>query len=272
MRLSGVVATAILAGGTAIGQATVTHAFDLRGALTTASERDDADPGPQAGKRLAALIGKLVTAEGKAANQLGRMRLVQLVSSRNRVFLFVRGEQNDIDLVNGILKQLRLPEHPKLRVQCTLLTVPATLARAHGLARGKPVPVDEAKAGEILKQCTQQGGTLQNLPEGHTFPLQPFAIRPRARQTDRKWCVQCEGLMVDADSAAFTVRLVEDRPKLPRAERIAETFRIEPGSGMMLASRPLVQRPKPDQAIVLWFRFICAEVPERMGKDHKKTR
>ncbi len=86
MRLSGVVATAILAGGTAMGQASVTRLFDLQGALTTLSERDDANAEPgDAAVRLVALIGKLVD----VLRQLGQLcrfseKLVACLSDRCR--------------------------------------------------------------------------------------------------------------------------------------------------------------------------------------------
>jgi hypothetical protein len=168
--------------------------------------------------------------------------------------------------VTSVLAQLRRPDLQELRVQCTLVSMPAKVAADCGLSAGKCVAVDEGQAGKVLKAAVAAKGTLCNLPEAGGMPLQPLVFE---RQGDERR-LRLEMLPISEDEACFMFQMVQwrlpvDRTLLPDRKQIDAAIRLKVGAGAMAMA------VKDDQATLVWLRFIgtrkAEPVPEPDAKD-----
>lgn len=145
--------------------------------------------------------------------------------------LLVTGPRDQVDQVMALVAQLRRPEVRHLRVQCTLLHLPASVGAQHGLAVGRATLVDEVAAGKVQKAAVQARGRLQNLPEVLVAPLVPFHTQLPADGSNA--CrLRGEAVLVGDDEALFGVQLVagdlpDDPTRIPKAPLVSATFGCE---------------------------------------------
>lgn len=190
-----------------------------------------------------------------------------------RGWLLVAGPPGSVDRVNALVAQLRRPEVRELRVQCTLVQLPASVAEQHGLAAGCATPVDAVAAGKLQKAAVQAQGRLQNLPELAVKPLEPFCAEPPAGDREATGIfaasrLRGEALLLADDEALFGVHLVAgelpaDPTRRPKAPLVDATFRLRVGSGVLLlanAANPPARATSgaapPPMTVALWLRFV----------------
>jgi hypothetical protein len=186
--------------------------------------------------------------------------------------LLVSGPPGSVDLVNALVTQLRRPEARELRVQCTLVQLPASVAEQHGLAAGRATPVDEVAAGRLMKAGLQAQGHIQNLPEVAIEPLQPFCTEPPAGKHEATAIAAAlrlrgEAMLLADDEALFGVHLVAgdlpaDPTRRPKESLVEATFRMRVGGGVLLlanAAKPPTPATSgdttPPMTVALWLRF-----------------
>ena len=133
--------------------------------------------------------------------------VLNVQQQQRQALLVLQGTQESVTTVQQIIEQLRA-ENPllptTLRLQCSLVTVPANQAAATDFPWGKVVPVDEIAMGKYVKAALAAKGSLQNLPEVLARPLVPFV----AAAGDAKVCNETGGSSVrvswrQADSSAW---------------------------------------------------------------------
>jgi hypothetical protein len=178
--------------------------------------------------------------------------------------LVLMGGNDQFETMSSALAQLRRPDLQELRLQCTLVSMPLSVAIADGMATGKVLEVDEVKAGKVLKDAVAAKGTLRNLPEGGCLPLQPGLVgkmRGDARGAEAAsdpfghTCVRAEALPIADDEAWFALQLARDagRDFPPPLEG---SVRLKLGGGAMMMAA------LGEQAVVLWVRFVSSRNAE----------
>ncbi len=184
--------------------------------------------------------------------------------------LLVSGPQEQVDAIVGVVNRLSATQVPTLRVQCTLVRLPRQIAAAHELEVGRAVPIDEAKAGALIKQAIAAKGSLQNLPETLVRPLVPFRAEPPAGDgatAAPQLRVRGEAVLATDREAWFDVQLVEgklpeDPTLLPPSRRLHQALRLEVGTGAMLLAPPRKDDAKDADVVALWLRFVDLAGPK----------
>ena len=195
-----------------------------------------------------------------------RTRIPTLGLLEDQGMILVSGQQEHVDLVESVVKELRSDVVRELRLQCTLVRLPLFTATAHGLAIGRATPVDEVAASKLLKEAVQAKGRLQNLPEVKIAPFVPFRIEPPAgdrkpEATKESLRLRGEALLVRDDEALFAVQLVDgalpdDRTVLPKSPLADGSFRLESGAGVILLSTPMVGSTNAPEVVAVWLRLM----------------
>jgi len=177
--------------------------------------------------------------------------------------------------VKGMLEQLRQEHLPRARLQCSLLTMPAAVAKAHDLATGALVPADEAAFGKLVRDAVKAKGVLQNLPEVIAATLEPFVVEPadKAKQAppvgDQTLRLRGEMVPVGPGEVVVGMQLVrgalpDDRTQVPRDALLHHAFRLEAGKAVMAVV------VAGEQATVLFVR--CTEVASDAPKEAEAGR
>jgi len=257
MRFSGWVLTSpfALLVGSAPAQL-ITRLYDCSQPLAAFEEQSPRPPTEGTGfdERLVRVLTALVRQQA-AGVQAGAAARAQVRLQRPGR-LFVRGNAEQCQLVEAALQYLDAPDLNEVCVQCTLVTMPAKTATEFGLRADAPRPVAVAEAGRLLKLALQQGGTVSNLPETSSLPLQPFVGGgQQAKGHPAKQLRVCgEALQVGEREAVITVHLAQgdqpaDRTKPPTRSLVSATMHLRVGDGLLLTSL------RGNQATVLWLWF-----------------
>ncbi|MDO8348993.1 MAG: hypothetical protein Q7T30_02065, partial [Planctomycetota bacterium] len=173
-------------------------------------------------ERLASLVRHLLHSEGPGAKPAITINAITM-SSR----IVARCSPDEMGVVKGVLEQLRVEHLPRARLQCSLLTMPAALVKAHGLTADTFAPTDETAFGKLVRDAVKQKGALQNLPEVIAEPLVPFVVEPAAKPdkpapgADPTLRMRGEMVPVRPGEVAFGMQLVrgalpDDRTQVPK--------------------------------------------------------
>lgn len=210
------------------------------------------------------LVAILREALGDGANE--KFPLVQVANSARGTICFTRGTQERIAAVQAVFDELAKDPPVHVRLQCSLVTLPAAVALEHGLKPNLVKTTDETNFGRLVRAAMQHKGTLGNLPEVTVAPLAPFHLQPAgkpAAKDDRVLRVRGEMVPVSASEVVVRMQLVRgplpaDTTQLPKASVLQPPcFRLAAGGAAM------VMIVEGDDAVVLMVRCVGAahEVP-----------
>ncbi len=189
--------------------------------------------------RFARIAVMLLEAENPADAR--KRPLVSAVANAERLIAHTMTAEQAA-LLRGMLEQLRQQTLPRARLQCSLLTMPQELAKAHGLAAARFVATDEAAFGKLVRAAVAAGGTLQNLPEVVAEPLAPFVFEPKAgpgkARAEPALRLRGELVPVGASEIACSVQLVRgalppDLTHVPKQALLDAVVRLEAGKAAM---------------------------------------
>lgn len=104
------------------------------------------------------LVAILREALGDGANE--KFPLVQVANSARGTICFTRGTQERIAAVQAVFDELAKDPPVHVRLQCSLVTLPAAVALEHGLKPNLVKATDETAFGKLVRAAMQKKGTL----------------------------------------------------------------------------------------------------------------
>jgi hypothetical protein len=150
--------------------------------------------------------------------------------------LFVYSSKAEIAEVRSVVDQLKKEAPLHAHLQFSLVTLPWSVAQAHNLENGRVVAVDAEEVGKLMREATQNKGTLCNLPEVTAGPLAPFVVSPRRVDAKEAETLRLRGEMLPIDDreVAVAMHLVRgalpmDRTREPAGALLQPVFRLQAG-------------------------------------------
>jgi hypothetical protein len=144
------------------------HLFHVPAPARTGAPGEDAPI-----ERLARVLRRLPATPGDAPLD------VETNVAAERSVMMVRGGALQTNDARTAIEALAQPTAPALPLQCTAVSVPAAVARAHALPAAGSVASGDGGAA-LMRDAVKAGGTLRNLPEALVTPLAPFAVEAGA--------------------------------------------------------------------------------------------
>jgi hypothetical protein len=145
--------------------------------------------------------------------------------------LFACGSPEQLDGIAEALAAVRGDAACGVRLQCSVATMPMTVAAAYGVAPGRTFTGDAAQWAGVLREAVKAGGRVHNLPEATVDALEPFVRElPAAPRAANALRVRGHALPLGGGQVAVAVTL--EHPAPPEGERRA------PGAGAVPSATP----------------------------------
>lgn len=173
--------------------------------------------------------------------------------------LLVRASAEDVGSLTEALESLHPARIAAMRLRCTWVTFKGTCAAAAGLERGKAKPIDVVAAGELVKQAQQLSGTLQNLPEVVTLPLQPFLLAHACKDKNLPVLrLRGEGMQIADDTAVFGVEVFVGEAPADLSRPVVQPL-LTTTSTLAVGRGALILVSRGETTTVLWLHLAGIE-------------
>lgn len=245
--------------------------MDCRGAFDAIeSQRGEPMPKSQLMDQFTAFITSME--QESAAVKRDRVLIQKMREDR----MVLQAQADTVATVREMITQLRKGTVVLTRLQCSIVTMPAGVAKEQGLTPRNWTTMDLDEFGKLVRAAAAAKGKLQNLPEVRLAPLQPFTMEPRPKRGAKEKVEKQSDVAPDPKALRVVAEMVPvsdtevamdlyvargEPPKGASGPRFyalaAKIVRMEAGSGCVVAIED------GDQAIVVYVR--CSEVGN--GKD-----